>query len=112
MKIDGIVSGCININGRNFKGKSVVIDGQKITIDGVDQPGSIEGDLVITIHGDVDSVQSGRGDVNCQKVNNVSTVSGDVECGDVTGNVSTISGDIDCVGIEGNVSTVSGDVAR
>lgn len=41
----------------------------------------------------------------------VNTTSGDISInGEVTGNVSTVSGDVKCNNISGSVRTVSGDI--
>ncbi len=48
----------------------------------------------VVVHGDVQNVNTGSGDVQCESAVNIRTGSGDVHCGDVAGMVSTGSGDI------------------
>ncbi|WP_339118935.1 hypothetical protein [Halomonas sp. BMC6] len=101
------------IDGREFTGSSIgITDDGSVYVDGVEVNGKLVGPVSVTVHGDVDHIESMSGDVEVfGSVRNLSTQSGDVDCGDVTGNVSTISGDVDCGGVGGNVSTVSGDVS-
>lgn len=48
----------------------------------------------VVVHGDVQNVKTGSGDVQCENAVNVNTGSGDVHCGDVLGMVSTGSGNV------------------
>ena len=48
----------------------------------------------VVVHGDVQNLKTGSGDVQCENAVNVSTGSGDVHCGDVAGLVSTGSGNV------------------
>ncbi len=104
-------NGRITIDGREFTGKNVRIDGDgQVIIDGVVQQGNLVGPISVQISGDVESLQ-GCGDVtvtgNC---GSVKSVSGDVRCADVLGDLQTVSGDVNCKSVAGNVKTVSGDV--
>ncbi len=83
---------------------NVIVNGQNVTPEGKD--------IRIEIHGNVE-----RLDVDaCNQVTvsgsvqKLSTVSGDVKCGDVAGSVQTTSGDVRCKAVRGSVTTVSGDV--
>jgi hypothetical protein len=119
------VLSAILVNGKQFFGKKlqieVRIDGKRIDMDKLPQINIVvQGNLdtlevgaahAIEVHGSVSSLSTGSGDVKCGDVTgNVSTGSGTVDCGDVHGSVATASGDVDCVRIGGNIKTVSGDV--
>ena len=104
--------GSININGRNYSGRSVIITNNRVIIDGKDvtEESKI---ITVTILGDIESFSA---DV-CESVKiignvgSVKTVSGDVEIGgSVNGNVKSVSGDIECGAISGSVETVSGNI--
>lgn len=104
----------IVINGKSFSGNSISIYGNKVIIDGKDcTPDSKE--INITVNGNLSKLKA---DVcNTIQINgdcgNVQTQSGDVEIeGAVSGSVSTMSGDVDCGDIGGNVSTMSGDIKQ
>lgn len=102
----------INIDGRDIVGgRSVVINGDRVFVDGVEQQGSLVGPVSITITGDVDRLETASGDVEVGgSCVSISTMSGDVVCGAVSGSVSTMSGDVSCTAIGGSVSSMSGDV--
>ena len=101
----------IKINNKTFRGNNITITDNKVMIDGKDvTPDAKTINIVVE-----DSIQSIKADVcetitvygNCNKVD---TMSGDVECRDVTGNVKTMSGDVDAHSIGGSVQTMSGDI--
>lgn len=101
------------INNQNYVGHNVIINGNKITIDGVDvTPDSKE--ITITINGNIDNLNVDyckeihvvEGDVNT-----LTTTSGDVYCNNIGGNTKTTSGDIQCQNICGDVQTTSGDIS-
>lgn len=104
--------GRVVIDGREFKGGNLQIDGNgKVIVDGVVQDGSLTGPISVTVHGDVQSLSGNLSEVSISgHAGEVRTVSGDVKCGDVAGNVTTVSGDVQAKTISGNVKTVSGDV--
>lgn len=104
------VRGSVDIDGRTFTGRNISINGDRVVVDGVEQDGQLVGNISITVNGDVESIASGSGDIKAQSVGKVSTGSGDVECGDVSGSVTTGSGDIKCGRISGSASTMSGDI--
>lgn len=113
MKLNMRGSGRIVIDGREFVGRSVTIIDDKVTVDGVEQDGSLIGDVSITIHGDVDRIETVVGSVEVSgSCGQVKTMSGDVHCGDVTGDVGTMSGDVTCGRVGGNVKTMSGDIRQ
>jgi len=101
----------IKFNGSSYVGKSISIVNGVVTIDGKKIETS-DKQINIEITGDVEKLSV---DV-CEKitvngsVHSLSTISGDVDCGDVGGNVGTQSGEVDCNKIGGSVNTQSGDV--
>lgn len=103
--------GRIVIDGREFKGNNISINGDKVIVDGVEQSGSLINDISIQIYGNVETLSTSSGDVYVDgNINKLSTTSGDVTAQDV-GSISTTSGDIEVLGnITGNVRTVSGDI--
>ncbi len=105
----------IIINGKTYKGNSVsvsngtvIIDGKKVT-DGKELPKIsivINSDIdhldidscdSIKVTGSVYSLNSVNGDVTVKGnvLDGVTTVNGDVKCGNVGGKVSTVNGDIE-----------------
>jgi len=112
MKVDLQCGGRIVIDGREFKGRSVQINGNKVVVDGVTQDGELVGEIHVEVHGNVEALKMGSGDVKAQGVGSIVTGSGDVSCGNVSGSVSTASGDVVCGKVGGSVSTVSGDISR
>lgn len=102
--------GQININGRVFKGTHITIRDGEIIVDGVIQDGDPLSDLNVTIHGDVERIETTAGKVTANRAGSIRTKSGDVECGDVSGDVKTMSGDIECGAVGGGVETMSGDI--
>ncbi|MGR5367102.1 hypothetical protein [Photobacterium damselae] len=103
-------NGTVVIDGRTFSGCNIQINGNKVIVDGVPQGGELVGDITVTVHGDVDSMQLGSGVVKANSANSVVTGSGDVTCGDVSGSINTGSGDVTCGNVSGSVNTVSGDI--
>lgn len=118
----------VTINGVIYSGSNLIINGNKVIIDGVDctpeakqitinvegNINELRADVCHEIHvakGDVNSIRTTSGDVYCNNVaESVFTTSGDVECEDIYGNVETTSGDVSAGLISGNVNTVSGDI--
>ena len=106
--------GRIVIDGREFSGNNVTIDGNgNVTVDGVVQSGSLVGPISIEVFGNVESLKNTSGDVKVAgDCGSISTVSGDVGAKAVSGSVTTVSGDVVCSSIAGNVKTVSGDIGK
>lgn len=104
----------IDINGKNYTGKSIMIANNNIIIDGKDcTPDSTE--INLTINGNVNEIHV---DV-CNKIQikgdcgNVKTKSGSIEInGAVKGSVKTMSGNINCADVSGNASTMSGKIKQ
>lgn len=121
----------ITINGKSYVGDSIVINNDKIIIDGKnlsdhDQEKeiniSVEGDInaldvdvcqriEVKGNGNVGYIKSVSGTVFCNNITgDAETTSGNINCEDVGGNVKTVSGDIHAHAISGKVNTVSGDI--
>lgn len=103
----------ITINGTTFQGKNIQVINNRVKVDEqfVEYPESKK--VNIQVVGNVDSLSVDA----CEKVSikgdcsSVETLSGDVEVsGEVKGSVSTMSGDVDCGNVYGSVSTMSGDI--
>ncbi|AUR96353.1 hypothetical protein NVP1223O_56 [Vibrio phage 1.223.O._10N.261.48.A9] len=103
-------NGKVTIDGKSFTGSNISINNNKVIVDGVTQDGELIGDVNVVVHGDVDRLENTSGTIKAGNVGHVKTVSGDVDCCDVSGNVQTVSGDVKCGNISGSVKTVSGDV--
>lgn len=105
--------GRISIDGRDFVGRSIIIDGDTVIVDGVEQDGKLVGSITVNVHGDAESIETARGSVTVSgSAGPIKTLSGDVRCGNVTGSVQTMSGDVTCGTIGGSVSTMSGGVSH
>lgn len=121
------VEDMVNINGKSYAGRTVILSNGKVVIDGVDvTPDAKHIDIIVEgnidkldvdlcdklmIKGNVNTLTSTSADVECGDVTgNVRTVSGDIECGNIGGDVSTTSGDVKCENVTGNVKTLSGDI--
>ena len=106
----------IKINGNVVSGMTVAgdlcISNGRITVNGKDYTPADTKNITIEIVGDVDKISVDS--CNTLKVTGnagkVETMTGDVECGDVTGSVETMSGDVTCGKIGGHVKTMSGNV--
>lgn len=102
----------ININGRIFSGKSVVVKNGKVFVDGKSVE-SDEKEIKIEVTGNIETLTVDHCDEVkvTGDVSKLKTMSGDVTIGgDVKGNVETMSGDVRCGNITGKVKTVSGDI--
>lgn len=107
------MSASISINGALYSGKNITITNGVVKIDGA--IAKTEGkDIRIEVLGDVATLDIDH----CAALTiaggagKVTTVSGDVRCGDVAGAVRTMSGDIDCGAVGGYVETMSGDITH
>ena len=102
----------ININGKSYIGNSLIISNGKVIVDGKDvSPES----KTITIQVDGNIAQLNVDNANkvsvIGNVEKLSTMSADVEVsGMVKGNISTMSGDVECGDVHGGISTMSGNV--
>lgn len=100
----------VSINGKSYKGKDVSISNGTLTVDGVVQDKDISHDVDITVTGDIDILDLNSGRVEAHSIGQVSTMSGGVRCGDISGSVTTMSGDVRSGRIAGNIETMSGDI--
>ena len=102
----------IKINGNIHSGNSIVITNGRVVINGKDVTPDSK-DINISVVGDIEQLKVDY----CNKVSiegsvkTIATQSGDIEVtGDVDGNISTMSGDVDCGHVQGSVSTMSGSI--
>lgn len=118
----------ITINGQNYVGNNVTVNGNKVIIDGKDVTPETK-EINITVNGDIEkidvdyckeirvatgnvgTIRTTSGNVFCNNVyENIMTTSGDIKCNVITGDVETLSGDVSAGVISGTVETLSGDV--
>lgn len=106
--------GAVVVNGKSYLGNNVTVINGVVTVDGVRQDGTItEQQVQIVVQGDAQEIHTGSGNVSAHGAAVISTQSGDVTVkGQVHGNVSTMSGDVTCGNIAGSVRTMSGDINR
>lgn len=103
--------GRVVIDGREFKGNNIKINGNKVIVDGVTQDGELVGDISVTVHGDVDTIENSNGTVSCNNAGSIQTTNGKVKVsGSVSGDVKTTNGNVHASSILGKVSTVNGDI--
>ena len=98
------------IDGRVFSGNNVSISNGKVVIDGVAQDGDLTGPINVEVHGDIQSLDNGQGDVKAYNIGSVKIGQGDIECGDIKGDAKTGMGDIRCSVVHGNAKTGMGDI--
>lgn len=112
MNINMAGNGSVTIDGKTFSGRSVSIVNGKVIVDGKTQDGELVGPVTVMVDGDVQSLENHYGNVICNNAGDVSTGSGDVNCGNVSGSIRTGSGGVDCGAVSGNIRTGSGDVCH
>ena len=85
------------------------VDGKLFDFNGEQM--DLKQDIVkIEIHGNVEKLHSEMGDVTVKgDVGSIQTASGDVQCNEAV-TISTMSGDVTCNGRPNSVSTMSGDI--
>lgn len=101
----------VTINGVSYSGTNIAMANGKVMVDGkiIDDD---EKQVYITVQGNIESLNVS----SCKKiditgdVSSVATVSGDVNCRNVGGSIKTTSGDVNCTTVAGDVNTTSGDV--
>lgn len=106
----------ISINGKTIvsAGRSITISAGRVVVDGKDITDAMPDVKVIRIevNGNVESLTVDA----CDAINvtggigDLSTQTGNVKCGDVSGSVQTMSGDVRCGAVRGSVKTMSGDI--
>lgn len=99
------------INGKSFMGNDIQINNGKVYVDNFQLSGVLSSPIKVEVHGNVEYLETGSGDVDARSIGKIKTGSGDVTCGDVIGNITTGSGDVECGRVSGNISTGSGDVS-
>jgi hypothetical protein len=103
----------ITINGTTVSGTNIVIRNGTVLVDGISIEVGTQKIINIEVNGNLTTVDCDT----CQSltvtgdVGSVRTVSGDVDCNDVKQNVETVSGDVKARNITGSVKTVSGDIS-
>jgi hypothetical protein len=104
----------ITINGVTYSGKNVSVRNGHVSIDGKESDTAGAPRVTIEVHGDIETFQCDSCDTASihGDVGSVTTASGNVHCGDVSGSVRTASGNVSCRDIGGNVTTASGNVSR
>lgn len=111
MNISNIIGGSVTVNGKSYKGSNVTINGDKVIIDGVEQD-SVESKIInVSIDGNVGSINSDSGRVDCLDVGSVETQTGNVTCRDITGDVETQTGNVKASTIHGSVETMTGNIS-
>ena len=106
--------GTIRVNGMSISGSNISITNGKIIVDGKDMTPD-QKEIKIEVIGDIDTLSvDACNEVSVKgNIGKLKTMSGDVEVtGDVTGDVSSMSGDIRCGNISGSVKTMSGNIKR
>lgn len=105
----------ITINGVTIEGKDIRMSNGRLIVDGVEHPNSNafmkEPEITIHVNGNVDEVSTVSGDVNITgNVDSAKSTSGDISIkGDVE-TVTTVSGDVEARKIN-SAKTVSGDIS-
>lgn len=102
--------GNANINGKQIKGKSIVIQNGKVIVDGEDIDYQVTGNVNVTVNGHVENLQNGSGNITAQTVGSIKCGAGDITCSDVQGSIKTGAGNIRCGDVTGDVKTNCGDI--
>ncbi len=103
--------GTVTIDGKTFTGSSIRINGNKVTVDGVEQSGELVGDIQVTVNGNCESVENSNGNVEVKgTVGTVRTSNGKITCGNVGGDVISSNGTITCGTVSGSVRTSNGNI--
>lgn len=102
----------ITINGVNYSGRNVQMDGTgNLIIDGNHVTQIESKNVVVTVIGNVEELSTTNGDVSVVGAVDVSSTNGDINIsGSVTGNVSTTNGNVQAKEIHGKVKTVNGNI--
>lgn len=101
----------ITVNGQTHVGRSIIINGKKVIIDGVEQSGDLQGEVTVNITGNVERCENVAGNINITgDCGRAKTTSGDIEAASISGDAETVSGDVTASAIHGSVRTVSGDI--
>jgi hypothetical protein len=108
------INGSITVNGKQYKGQSVIVRNGELIIDGVSVDKVGDPKIEVHIHGNCEKVTLETGDIKVtgNVSGNVTTQVGDITCGDVGGNASSENGDIKCKNIKGDAHTENGDIVK
>jgi hypothetical protein len=104
----------IRINGVTISGNSIQVKNGAVFVDGAVVDTGTAKNIRIEVEGNIERLNADA----CDSISvagyagSVTTMSGDVTCGNVEGSVSTMSGDVRCRSIGGSVSTMSGDITQ
>jgi hypothetical protein len=104
----------IRINGVTISGNAILVKHGSVFVDGkVVETGDAK-QIRIEVDGSIERLNADACDsiTVAGSAGSVSTMSGDVTCGNVEGSISTMSGDVRCRSIGGSVSTMSGDIVQ
>jgi hypothetical protein len=107
------MSASVTINGVTITGSnSVSIINGKVIVDGKEVDTGEAKTIYIDIVGYLLSLNADHCNMIRVKgsVDTVKTMSGSVDCGNVTGNVQTMSGNVHAGTVDGSVTTMSGDI--
>ena len=100
----------IKIDGRTFTGRSVSIINNRVTIDGVEQDGTLSGVVEIRVlDGSISELRCDAS-VTCGAVTGGVTAGGSISCASVGGNVNA-GGSVSCGSVRGSVRA-GGSVSR
>jgi hypothetical protein len=104
----------IRINGVTISGNAILVKHGSVFVDGKVVDTGDEKQIRIEEDGSIERLNADACDsiTVAGSAGSVSTMSGDVTCGNVEGSVSTMSGDVRCRSIGGSVSTMSGDIVQ
>jgi hypothetical protein len=104
----------IRINGVTISGNAILVKHGSVFVDGKVVDTGDEKQIRIEVDGSIERLNADACDsiTVAGSAGSVSTMSGDVTCGNVEGSVSTMSGDVRCRSIGGSVSTMSGDIVQ
>lgn len=104
----------LRINGVTVSGNSIQVKNGSIFVDGNVVDAGDAKQIRIEVTGNIESINADACDSITVSGHSgpISTLSGDVKCGNVDGSVKTMSGDVRCGSIGGSVSTMSGDIIR
>jgi len=104
----------ITINGVTYKGNNIVVNNNKVIIDGVKVDTKDYKEINIVVSGNLNSLEVD----SCNTISigghceDIETTNGDVDVsGDVHGNVKTTNGDVTAKSIIGKVKTTNGDIS-
>ncbi len=93
----------ITIDGRTFAGNSVSIINGVVTVDGVQQDGTLTGEVRLKIEGTLDSLTTDASVDMTGRINGNVEAGGSVRCDDVGGSINA-GGSIRCDDVGGSIN--------